>query len=273
MTYEPKYLDETTWRVELEKLTNEYEHMLAFVEQELESAPEGRIEVKTTPSGVQYSAIVAGARRYLSKSDFTEAKQLAQKAYYKRVEKLLRELLKRNQSMLQGYQKWDEGTVANIYERMAVERQKLVEPFTCNLDDFVEQWSKAPYDGKAFQEGYPEYFAQNGLRVRSKSEGIIVDCLLDYAAVFRYECPLILKGFGKIHPDFMVLNRRTGKTFIWEHFGKMDDWKYANDMVKRVEAYHYNGYYEGKNLIYTLETMQQPFGPRDAKRIIEQYLI
>lgn len=84
---------------------------------------------------------------------------------------------------------------------------------------------------------------------------------------------MYLKSVGEIHPDFIVLNKRTGEEFVWEHFGKVDDWKYANDMVKRVEAYHYNGYYEGKNLIYTLESSRQPFGARDAKRIIEQYLI
>ena len=96
---------------------------------------------------------------------------------------------------------------------------------------------------------------------------------MEYGIVFRYECPIYLKGLGQIHPDFIVINKRTGEEFVWEHFGRMDDWRYSKDMVKRVESYHYNGYYECKNLIYTLESTKQPFGAREAKRMIEQYLL
>ena len=72
------------------------------------------------------------------------------------------------------------------------------------------------------------------MRVRSKSEGTIVDLLLEYEALFRYECKIFLRGLGEIHPDFIILNKRTGEEFVWEHFGKVDDWKYANDMVDQA---------------------------------------
>lgn len=45
MEYETKYIDENKWRVELEALTQEYERMLAFIEQELKTAPEGSLVI------------------------------------------------------------------------------------------------------------------------------------------------------------------------------------------------------------------------------------
>lgn len=45
-------------------------------------------------------------------------------------------------------------------------------------------------------------------RVRSKSEVIIADILNQEGIPYRYECPLQLKGWGKVYPDFTVLSER-----------------------------------------------------------------
>lgn len=270
MEYKAKYIDENKWRVELEELTQEYERMLAFIEQELKTAPEGRLEVRVTRTGNQYCVVKPSGREYLSKKEVDRIRRLAQKNYYEKVLRTLRKAVKRNRKLLEMKQ---ESSVAGIYQKMIVARRDLITPLTSPINEFIERWSKVSYEGKPFEDGDPVHYAKNGLRVRSKSEATIVDLLLDYGVPFRYEYPMYLKGLGKVYPDFIVINKRTGEEIIWEHFGKMDDWKYANDMVKRVETYHYNGYFEGKNLIYTLESARNPFGARDARRIIEQYLL
>lgn len=270
MEYETKYIDENKWRVELEALTREYERMLDFIEQELKTAPEGRLEVRVTRYGVQYSVVLSGKRQYLSKKEVETIKQLAQKNYYEKTSRTLKKAIKRNRAILETK---DNKTVGEIYRKMIEARRELITPLTSSLNEFIERWSKVSYESKPFEDGDTEHYAKNGLRVRSKSEAIIIDLLLEYGIPFRYESPLHLKGMGQIYPDFIVINKRTGEEFVWEHFGMVDDWKYANEMVKRVETYHYNGYFEGKNFIYTLESSRHPFGARDAKRIIEQYLL
>lgn len=270
MEYETKYIDENKWRVELEALTQEYERMLAFIEQELKTAPEGSLVVKNKNGKWEYYWNKKTGRNYLSIKQKGLISKLVQKRYNEKARAILRKQIKKNQGILKLKV---EPTLQSIMKQMTFARGEWVKPLVTSIDDYAERWSKVPYDPKPFSEGDPEHYAKNGLRVRSKSEAIIVDFLLEYGIVFRYECPLYLKGLGQIHPDFIVINKRTGEEIVWEHFGKMDDWKYANDMVKRVEAYHYNGFYEGKNFIYTLESTRQPFGARDAKRMIEQYLI
>jgi len=67
-------------------------------------------------------------------------------------------------------------------------------------------------------------------KVRSKSEVIIADRLFINAIPYEYERGLIVKIPKTAecpetemvwNPDFRVLNVRTGKEYIWEHFGRM----------------------------------------------------
>ena len=270
MEYETKYIDENKWRVELEALTREYERMLDFIEQELKTAPEGSLIVRSKNGKWEYYWNRKTGRNYLSRKQKDIISKLVQKRYNEKARAILRKQIKKNRGILALQV---EPTVQSIMKQMTFARAEWVKPLVTSIDDFAERWSKIPYDPKPFNDGDPNHYAKNGLRVRSKSEAIIVDLLLEYGIVFRYECPIYLKGLGQIHPDFIVINKRTGEEFVWEHFGRMDDWRYANDMVKRVEAYHYNGYYEGKNLIYTLESTKLPFGATEAKGMIEQYLL
>ena len=45
------------------------------------------------------------------------------------------------------------------------------------------------------------------------------------------------------------------------------------DHMELVRALAQKGYFEGKNLIYTMESFLQPFHRKEARRIIEQYLL
>lgn len=264
------YLDESKWIDELRSTTAKYEALLDDVTEKLRLAPEGRLVVQRSKGQVQYSVQSREGRRYLGKDENQLAQMLAEKAYLLEVQRTLQKVLKRNRHImgLSPFASLDE-----IYTKLPPERRDLVTPVMLYLPDHIQEWLSIPYEGKPFREDDPVYLAKNGLRVRSKSETDIVDILLEYEVPFKYECPLYLKGMGEIHPDFIVLNKRTGQLFIWEHFGKVGDWSYSNDMVKRIEAYHFNGYYEGKNLIYTLESSKMPFGKKDAKRMVEQYLL
>ena len=51
---------------------------------------------------------------------------------------------------------------------------------------------------------------------------------------YKYECPLHLKGYGMVYPDFTFLSRKTKQEIYWEHDGRMDDSVYAQNAVRKI---------------------------------------
>ncbi len=258
------------WFEDVRKQEQQYDEWIARLKKRLEDVPEGRLKIENASGSPQYYHCVGDKKIYLKVSEKELAEALAQKAYDQKCLKVLENWKKHAQQI----DLWSaEQTLLGVYEAMGAERRELVEALVLPVEERARRWAAEPYEPKGFRPEDPEFYAKNGLRVRSKSERDVVDEILDFSLYLKYECPLTLKGLGLIHPDFMVMSKRTGQVWIWEHFGKVDDRAYAQDMVKRIEAYHYNGFYEGKNFIYTMESYRQPFSRKDARRIIEQYFI
>ena len=91
-----------------------------------------------------------------------------------------------------------------------------------------------------------EYF------VRSKSEVIIANMLVDRDIPFKYEKPLYAADGTMYLPDFTVTFR--GETYYWEHVGMLDRPDYKAHWEKKQKWYEKNFpgqllvTYEGKNL-------------------------
>ena len=64
-----------------------------------------------------------------------------------------------------------------------------------------------------------EFYSNNGVRVRSKSELIIANLLEQYDVPYKYEMPLSLDENGIVRPDFIALNVRLRSEYVWEHLG------------------------------------------------------
>ena len=112
-----------------------------------------------------------------------------------------------------------------------------------------------------------------GERVRSKSEKILADFFYRNRIPYKYECPLYLKNFGMVYPDFTFLSAKTGQEIYWEHDGRMDDPVYTQRAVRKIQAYEQNGIYPGEQLILTFETEKSVLDLRMVKRLAEKYLI
>ena len=118
-----------------------------------------------------------------------------------------------------------------------------------------------------------EFYTDNGERVRSKSEVLIANAMKKHGIPYKYECPIVLKGIGKIHPDFTALNIRRRKIYYWEHLGKMDDPDYARKNTFRLNMYEKNGLFHGDSLITTRETSTLPLDTKLLDRMIDHYLL
>jgi hypothetical protein len=82
--------------------------------------------------------------------------------------------------------------------------------------------------------------ATDGTLVRSKSELIIYQRLLDKGLDVRYEEKLVINDIEKL-PDFTIENDDTGEVFYWEHCGMLHDTDYLARWEEKKQWYFDNG--------------------------------
>lgn len=252
---------------------NYLEKVIGEKEESLKNAPQGYLRAAYKNGESEYylkNSKKEKRGRYLKQTEREIAILLAQKEYDEKVLKYARTELNSLNKLIRRY---EIGTAEDIYDNLPPARRALVTPILLPDDEFVKNWLAQQYEGLGFEEGAPEFYADSGLRVRSKSEIGIANKYGELQIPMLFERPLKLKGWKTVYPDFTLLNVRLRKEFIHEHLGKMDDPEYAEENVAKINAYEKNGYYPGKNLILTFETKGNPFDVRKIEDIAKQYLL
>ena len=215
--------------------------------------------------------------KYIPKKQQATANQLAQKDYNSKIITLLEEEIEALRTYL--------NTAPNIqafYSQMCSARQNLITPLTLTDEQYTAQWKSASWQGLPFSPDTPGYTTNKGERVRSKSEVLIANALVQHKIPYRYEYPLTLhrnhthdtsqNATTTLHPDFLCLNLRTRQEIIWEHFGLMDSPDYLHNAVSKLNLYTQNKILPGKKLIITMETAAAPLIPDVINQMIEEYL-
>lgn len=206
---------------------------------------------------------------YIREKDVEIAQKLAQKDYDHKILSAIEKELNAIKRYLSICPSTD---IEQIYENLHKERRKLIIPIIETEEQYIYNWEKVTYYGKEIDESIPEIYTAKGERVRSKSEVIIADILKGEGVPYRYECPLQLKGWGKVYPDFTVLNVRERKEIYWEHLGMMDDLGYVESALQKITLYEQNGIFPGDRLILTYETKKNPINQKVVRGMIGWYL-
>jgi len=114
-----------------------------------------------------------------------------------------------------------------------------------------------------------------GIKVRSKSEASIVNALLNYKMPFIYEPIIIVKNadgeYVQLAPDFIFIDPKTGKKWMWQHLGLMDNPAYAKRNLLNLITLYQAGWIPSQNLIITTGTKDRPFTPTDAEAHMRLY--
>ena len=152
------------------------------------------------------------------------------------------------------------------------ERQRLIQPVEPTWEQQLREWMSKDYKGKEFREDTPVILTEQGERVRSKSEKILADYFTRKGIDYKYECPLHLKGYGVVYPDFTILSKKTRQEIYWEHDGRMDDPMYAQSAVRKIQAYEENDIYPGERLILTFETQKNILNTKMIEKMVCRYL-
>lgn len=255
-------------RITIQKLEETAEWLAELkvkLAEKLRKAPEGALHSKNCRGTQQFYVKKDGIRKYLRKSDWNLAKQIAQRDYHK---KLLSQVCSDLTYLDTFLRKFDVDKLYDIYDELPIARQKLVEPFLIRDKQYIAEWEQIIYDRKDFEEGSQEIYTERGERVRSKSEKIIADKLFLQNIPYHYERPIYLKGFGMVYPDFCCLDIRQRKEIIWEHFGMMGDTEYSRKTLSKINYYTQNGYYQGDNIIYTFESLDNPMNTKAVDKLI-----
>ncbi|MBQ6096075.1 MAG: hypothetical protein IJL09_11790 [Lachnospiraceae bacterium] len=257
------------------RLLGEMEHMKRLerlMKECPKDYPDGKLRIFASGGRTQYYQYIPGETgvhgRYISKKEEQLVKLLAQKDYDGRVEKLLEKRIRQLGQILKDYQ---DDELEQLYFHMGKERQALIAPVENTFEQLLETWKQEAYEGKAFRETDLLLYSEKGERVRSKSEKILADYFFRNGIPYKYEKPLLLKGYGTVYPDFTLFSPKLRKEIYWEHEGRMDDPVYARSAVKKIYGYEQNRIFEGERLILTYETEDTVMNTRDIERKLAQY--
>ncbi len=249
------------------------ERICKQAKQRLANAPEGTLRLSKSQGCTQYYHCKKDSPRngvYIQRKEKELVRQLAQKSYDEKILRYTENTLSGIKRILKEY---EDDKIESIFISEHPEKQKLITPVEPTYQQKLERWMEESYIGRKFDEDASVIMTNKGMRVRSKSEKIMADYFDSIGLVYKYECPLHLKPYGAIYPDFTFLSRRTGKEVYWEHEGMLDNPEYARAAVKKIELYEMNGIFPGEDLILTYETSSIVINTVLMKNLTKRYLL
>lgn len=206
---------------------------------------------------------------YLPKSERKKAVKIVQHEYD---EKVLTTATKELQLLEKIEKFYCRGCVEEIYEKMPLGKQRLVQPVCETQEQFLNYYLNLEYEKKRFGVEAPEYYSNKGERVRSKSEIIIANLLDTMKIPYRYEMPLKFTDQITVHPDFTLIDSKNRRLIYWEHLGMLDDEEYLNMAIAKIRKYEEHGYLLGQQLFITAETLAKPLDVQHVKNKL-QYIL
>ena len=251
------------------------------VDERLKDVPDGTLRITTAKKQVQYiqckqvQCTETSDRQefklsYIKKDDLPLAKQLAQKSYDQKVKKLVDRREKQLERLVKEY---NDDEIVAIYNSLNDKRKSLIKPVEPTYEQRLAEWKSVPYVGKSFENVKTEIYSKKGERMRSKSEKFLADMFYDMGIEYKYECPLYLKGYGTVYPDFTFLSKKTYEEIYWEHEGRMDEAGYVEKAIRKIDQYTKNYIIPGKRLILTYESSTYALNTTIAEMLIREHLI
>ena len=235
---------------------------------ELSGCPKGQFECYRVKNSYKWYCAhndeTAGRiRTYIPKKNVEYARKLARKTYLQKRLLDIRDEMKRLKVFISSGEK-SKNRVDDL-----LKNKPGIHPLLAHIDEMSE-WENAEYDKNTLNPEQLIIRTPKGEMVRSKSELLIAMKLFELQIPYRYECGLQLAS-GQVYPDFTIKHPFSGKIYIWEHFGLIDQLDYRMNMIRKNQHYIENGYIPGHNLITTYETKDRPLDPEYIRMLIEYH--
>lgn len=236
--------------------------------------PKGRINVHTIKGKYfQYSIQEENGgeiiKRYARRTEMELVRKLAQTNYDSEALRIIEDRIFDIDRLLE---KRNGNNLIDLYEDMSIGRKRLIFPLELPDEEYIEKWKKNMLLSENTYPKLSNIMTENGEQVRSKTEKILADKLLKNHIPYVYEPKVVLNDGKYLFPDFAMLNVRLRKTYYHEHFGMMDNPEYSIRTIEKIEEYQRNGYWPGKNMLYTFETKSRMPDMRNLDKMIINYL-
>ncbi len=210
-----------------------------------------------------------------NRSDRSLATAIAQRGYDAKVLRAAEAELRALKVLAKCY---EAGLAEDVYEKMCEGRQRIVRPIRLTDEQYAIRWQAQEYTPKKPHPDARLFSTERGEKVNSKTEMMIANRMHYRGLHYHYEMPVELTGHisgGRYtaHPDFTVLNKRTRRTYLWEHLGRIDDPEYLTANAERLIDYQHAGIVPGEKLILTFETKNSPMMPETIDEVIDHYFV
>ena len=202
--------------------------------------------------------------RYLPKSEMKLAEQLAMHKYLINVRQ---DLINEKNAIDQFVTRIDRGCCNAQKCHAATGMAELVDPEIQKDRAELEAWQNDDYERSSRYAEDRNISTIAGFCVRSKSEALIANILLERGIPFRYEWVQVIGGVTYA-PDFTILHPVSRQIIIWEHFGLMNSSDYQSECRTKLCRYIMAGYAPYRTLISTYENNEHPFSADIANRIV-----
>lgn len=260
---------------------NQLNQRITALNSALAGSPEGLLKVHELNGHFYYEYIShasPGTSRYLSCSvpaDYALAQAIAQRDYDRKVEKMCHDELRVLRRTERFYQK---GTAEDIASSLHPGRRALITPIWLTDEEYAADWQARHPSSDRIPDDAVWFPTERGERVRSKTEMFIGNKLHELGVPYSYEYPIELVDHitgvpYTAHPDFLVLNTRTRKVYLWEHLGDMDNPQYVNKNLNRLIDYEEAGFIPYRDIILSFETKLIPYDPIKAERLIRRFFM
>ena len=249
----------------LQLLQTRRKHLKMLIEKKSRGLDEtscGKVKIAHIKGRTYYFLILSdGSKRSIDES---KARELIQFDYDRKIIKSAGKELAILERMIKSY---PSECVENVVKRYSNDRKRMIRPVIKSDEDIIDSWISASYVQKQLPNDRPLFRTDKGNLVRSKSELIIANKLLEAGIPYRYEARLTLGGVI-LHPDFTILDVKHRREVYWEHFGLMDDLDYVTENLNRVNIYAHNGIILGDRLFLTMESKDIPLDMENVDKII-----
>lgn len=251
----------------------EIEEILKKTRMRLENAPKGHIRVLRKGNRAEFYYTGEDDKeskngKYVKRENLSLVKVIIQRDYDKHILDKGNKRIQIISKFLKGYKETD---LKYVYEKTNPCRRALLTYPIISDEEYARLWQQVEYEGKEFADNSTMYVTEKGERVRSKSEKIIADKLYMLGIPYRYECPLLLEERIKIYPDFTLLKIDTREEIYLEHLGLMDDEKYVENTIRKLNTYERNGVFLGVNLLLTYENGKMPLNTRNLDSMLRRF--
>ena len=255
------------YQSQLKEILAYYQSLADMYRYDLKNSPLGTLVCQTHHGKNQFLQIYREdsrrIRRVITK-DIELQRALAKKEFSEKALKILDQNIQNLKQAIDGITPFDPDLIlknmtkgyAKLPEEFFFDRNSLTIDLHLDGEENARvmrhrEWGQEPCHESSYYEEHKNIMTSKGIKVRSKSEALILEMNYRFDLDVKYDEELWL-GSHLIVPDF-TYQGADGRPFFWEHMGMMNKPDYAAHNYEKLQDYYECGILLGDRLILTFD--------------------